>query len=100
LPVFRAKSSPERDHLFPSFSLPYSTMQRREVSVHAPFDILKKKPEGSFCRFEAVNDLASANIRIKELVALSLGEYVVFDELTHNVIAVGRSSFWVDARRE
>ena len=45
-------------------------------------------------------DLASANIRIKELTALSPGEYVVFDERTHNVIAVGRSSFWVDARRE
>ena len=99
MPVFRAKSSPERDHLFPSFSLPYRSMLQ-EVSVHSPFDILKKKPEGSFCRFEAVNDLASANIRIKELVALSPGQYVVFDERTNNVIAVGRSSFWVDARRE
>jgi len=36
--------------------------------MHSPFDILKRKPEGSFCRFEAVNDLASANIRIKELL--------------------------------
>jgi hypothetical protein len=71
-----------------------------EVSMHSPFDILKKKPEGSFCRFEAVNDLQSANIRIKELVALSPGEYVVFDERTHNIIPAGRSSFWVDARRE
>ena len=69
--------------------------------MHSPFDILKKKPEGSFCRFEAVNDLASANIRIKELIALSPGEYVVFDQRTHfNVIAAGPSSFWVDARRE
>jgi hypothetical protein len=33
--------------------------------MHSPFEILKKRPEGSFCRFEAVNDLASANIRIK-----------------------------------
>ena len=68
--------------------------------MHSPFDILKKKAEGSFCRFEAVNDLQSANIRIKELVALSPGEYVVFDQRTPNVIAAGRSSFWVDARRE
>jgi hypothetical protein len=75
-------------------------MPTQEVSMHSPFDILKKRPEGSFCRFEAVNDLASANIRIKELLALSPGEYVVFDERTNNVIAVGRSSFWVDARRE
>ena len=68
--------------------------------MHSPFDILKKQPEGSFCRFEAVNDLASANIRIKELIASSPGEYVVFDQRTHKVIGVGRSSFWVDARRE
>jgi hypothetical protein len=65
-----------------------------------PFDILKKKPEGSFFRFGSLNDLQSANIRIKELVALSPGEYVVFDQRTHNVIAAGRSSFWVDAREE
>jgi hypothetical protein len=37
--------------------------------MHSPFDILKKPREGSFCRFEAVNDLQAANIRIKELVA-------------------------------
>ena len=58
--------------------------------MHSPFDILKKQPEGSFCRFEGVNDLASANILIKELLALSPGEYVVFDERTNNVIAMGR----------
>ena len=68
--------------------------------MHSPFDILKKRPEGGLCRFEAVNDLQSANIRIKALVALSPGEYVVFDQSSHNVIAAGRSSFWVDARRE
>jgi hypothetical protein len=68
--------------------------------MHSPFDILKKKPEGSFCRFEAVNDLESANIRIKELLASSPGEYVVFDQRTKNAIAAGPSSFWVDARRE
>ena len=39
--------------------------------MHSPFDILKKKPEGSFCWFEAASDLASANIRITELLALS-----------------------------
>jgi hypothetical protein len=33
-----------------------------------------------------VNDLESANIRTKELIALSLGEYVVFDQRIHNVI--------------
>jgi hypothetical protein len=68
--------------------------------MHSPFDILKKKPEGSFRRFEAANDLESANVRIKELVALSPGEYVVLDQRTHNDIAAGGSSFWIDARRE
>jgi hypothetical protein len=64
--------------------------------MHSPFDILKKKPEGSFCW----NDHESANIRIRELVASSPGEYVVFDRSTNNTIAAGLSSFWVDARRE
>ena len=68
--------------------------------MHSPFDILKKQPEGSFRRFESMNDLASANIRIKELTTSSPNEYVVFDRRTHNDIAAGRSSFWVDARRE
>jgi hypothetical protein len=68
--------------------------------MHSPFDILKKKPEGTFRRFETANDLESANVRIKELVALSPGEYVVLDQRTHNDVDAGRSSFWVDPRRE
>ena len=68
--------------------------------MYSPFEILKKEPAGSFRRFERVSDLASANIRIKELTTLSPGEYVVFDQRTHNDIAAGGSSFWVDARRE
>jgi hypothetical protein len=67
--------------------------------MHSPFDILKKKPEGSFRWFESANDLASANIRIKDLTTLSQGDYVVFDH-RKNVISAGRTSFWVDARRE
>jgi len=67
--------------------------------MRSPFEILKKEPAGSFRRFEAVSDLANANIRIKELTTLFQGEYVVFDQRTHNEIAVGRG-FWVDARRE
>ena len=68
--------------------------------MHSPFDILKKKSEGSFRWFEAANDLESANIRIDELIVLSPGEYVVFDQRTHNVIPAYRSSFRFDARRE
>ena len=68
--------------------------------MHSPFEILKKEPAGSFRRFEPVSDLASANIRIKELTTRSPGKYVVFDQRPNNDIAAGRSSFWVDARRE
>ena len=67
--------------------------------MHSPFEILKKEPAGSFRRFEPVSDLASAHIRIRELTTLSPGEYVVFDQ-RNNDIAAGRSSFWVDPRRE
>lgn len=68
--------------------------------MHSPFEILKKEPAGSFRRFESVSDLASANIRIRELTTLSPGEYVVLDQRADNNIAAGVSSFWVDARRE
>ena len=68
--------------------------------MHSPFEILKKEPAGSFRRFESVSDLASANIRIKELTTLSPGEYVVFDQRTHNVIPAAPSSFRFNARRE
>jgi hypothetical protein len=68
--------------------------------MKSSFDILKEKPEGSFRWFETVNDLESANIRIEELIALSPGEYVVFDQRTHNVIPDDRSSLRLDPRRE
>ena len=65
-----------------------------------PFEILKKEPAGSFRRFEPVSDLAYARtFALRNLTALSQGEYVVFDQRIHNEIAVGRG-FWVDARRE
>ena len=51
--------------------------------MYSPFDILKKEPIGSFLWFEAVNDLESANGRIKDLVGLSPGEYVVVDQRTN-----------------
>ncbi len=68
--------------------------------MNSPFDILKKTPEGSFRWFGAVNDLESANIRIKVLITLSPGEYVVFDQRTHNVIPANPSIFRPDAKRE
>jgi hypothetical protein len=68
--------------------------------MYSTFDILKKKPEGSFRWFEAATDLDSANIRINELISLSPGDYVVFDQRTHNVTLASPSRFRVDSKRE
>jgi hypothetical protein len=69
--------------------------------MHSPFDILKKEPDGLFRRCEAVNDLESANSRIKDLRGLSPGEYVVVDQRTQNVVvSAPRLRSRVDSRRE
>jgi hypothetical protein len=68
--------------------------------MHLPFDILKKERDGSFRWFEGVNDLRSANIRIGEIIALSPGDYIVFDQRTHNIIPSAPSSCRIDFRRE
>jgi hypothetical protein len=60
--------------------------------MHSPFDILMKNPEGSFRMFEVAKDLESANVRIKQLLALSPGEYVVLHQRTHCDRAPSRSS--------
>jgi len=60
--------------------------------MHLPFDILKKEQDGSFRWFEVVTDLGSANIRIREIIALSPGDYIVFDQRTHNIIPPAPSS--------
>ena len=66
--------------------------------MHSPFDILQKKPDGSFRWFEAATALDSANIRIDELISLCPGDYVVFDQRTHNVILASPSRFRVPQR--
>jgi hypothetical protein len=68
--------------------------------MHTPFELVKKEPDGSFRRFETVDDLESANARIRDLVGLSPGEYVVIDQQTHSVVPAQRLRFRVDARRE
>ena len=67
--------------------------------MHLPFDTLKKERDGSFRWFEAVNDLGSANIRIREIIASSPGDYIVFDQRTHNIIPPAPSCR-IDFRRE
>jgi hypothetical protein len=68
--------------------------------MHSPFDLLKKVRDGSFRWFETANDLESANIRIRELIALSPGDYVVFDQRTHNTIPPAPSDFRIDSKRQ
>ena len=68
--------------------------------MHLPFDILKKERDGSFRWFEAVNDLGSANIPIREIITLSPGDYIVFDQRTHAIIPPAPSSCRIDFRRE
>jgi hypothetical protein len=68
--------------------------------MYLPFDILKKERDGSFRWFEGVNDPGSANIRIGEIIALSLSDYIVFDQRTHNIIPPAPSSCRIDFRRE
>jgi hypothetical protein len=68
--------------------------------MHLPFDILKKERDGSFRWFEAVTNLGSANIRTREIIALSPGDYIVFDQRTHNIIPPVPSSCRIDFRRQ
>ena len=51
-----------------------------------PYDILKKD-EANLVWIEAAQDLEIAKARIRELVATSKGEYVVFDQRTRKIVA-------------
>jgi hypothetical protein len=69
--------------------------------MHLPFDILKKERDGRFRWCEAVTNLGSANIRtLGEIIALSPGDYIVFDQRTHNIISPVPSSCRIDFRRQ
>jgi hypothetical protein len=51
-----------------------------------PYDILKKD-ETNLVWVEAAHDLEIAKARIRELVATSKGEYVVFDQRIRKIVA-------------
>ena len=51
-----------------------------------PFDILKKD-NANLVWVEAAHDLEIAKARIRELVATSKGDYVVFDQRTRKIVA-------------
>ncbi|HEY2461618.1 MAG TPA: hypothetical protein VGI16_12460 [Candidatus Acidoferrum sp.] len=46
----------------------------------APFDLLKREPDGNIIWIEAVADLHSAHLRLQELATASPGEYLIFDQ--------------------
>ena len=54
-----------------------------------PYDILKKD-EANLVWIEAAQNLEIAKARIRELVATSKGEYVVFDQRTRKIVANGQ----------
>jgi len=56
----------------------------------AAYDILKKEA-ATLVWVEASFDLESAMLRVKELVANSDDEYVIFDQRTRQIIASGTS---------
>jgi hypothetical protein len=49
------------------------------------YDILKKD-DASLLWVEAVHDLETAKSRVKELIASSQGEYVIFDQRTRKIV--------------
>ena len=51
-----------------------------------PYDILKKD-NANLVWVEAAQDLEIAKARIRELVAASKGDYVVFDQRTRKIVA-------------
>ena len=59
--------------------------------LSAAYDILKKD-SAALVWIEAVHDLETARLRVKELVAASKAEYVIFDQRTRQIIADGVGS--------
>jgi methionine synthase I (cobalamin-dependent) len=54
--------------------------------LSAAYDILKKG-SADMVWVEAVQDLETAKLRVKQLAAGSHGEYVVFDQRTRKIVA-------------
>jgi hypothetical protein len=56
------------------------------------YDILGKPDNKTFVWVQALRDLDSANARIKELESATGGEYVIFDQLTQQMVAPAKSN--------
>ena len=54
------------------------------------FDILKRDRNGTFVWVEEVNDIETANARLRQLSAESLDQFVVFRHVDLQVVASSR----------
>jgi hypothetical protein len=61
----------------------------------APYDIFRKDLLGTPVWMEAVEDIETAKLRMKELVERSPGEYFVFSQETDEIIC-STAPPWVD----
>jgi len=52
-----------------------------------PYDIFRKDLLGSPVWMEAVQDLDTASLRVRELVARSPGEYFVFSQQSQEIVS-------------
>jgi hypothetical protein len=64
---------------------PPVSLRKRNV-LSAAYDILKKD-SADMVWVEAVHDLETAKLRVKQLAAGSQGEYVIFDQRTRKIVA-------------
>jgi hypothetical protein len=65
---------------------PVPWIEEQEEMLSAAYDILRKDA-AALIWVEAVSDLETARLRVKELIASSQGEYVIFDQRTRQIIA-------------
>jgi hypothetical protein len=67
--------------------LSFPDLLQRDATMEPLFDILKKIDVVNFEWVEVVQDLQTAEARIRELQARSPGEYVVFSQHTQQIVA-------------
>lgn len=62
-----------------------TSKDQNEVMLLPAYDILKKDA-AALIWVEALDNLQSAKLRIRELAARSEGEYVIFDQRTRQIV--------------
>ena len=62
-----------------------TSKDQNEVMLLPAYDILKKDA-AALVWVEAMDNLQSAKLRIRELAARSEGEYVIFDQRTRQIV--------------